>query len=64
MNDQIMSVDQFDFWMAFFKENNALQCLLATLKIAGVKPWTDPSLKLEMIIAGITSERISDKAQY
>jgi len=52
-----MSIGQLDFWMAFFEENDALQCLLTTFKVAGVVSWTDPCLKLVMIVAGITSEK-------
>jgi hypothetical protein len=31
---QIMSIDQFDFWIGFFEENYALQYLLAAFKVA------------------------------
>ena len=57
MTLQVMSIDQFDFWIAFFEENYAIQYLLATFKVAGIKSWPDPSLKLVMIVAGITSEK-------
>jgi hypothetical protein len=52
-----MSIDQFDFRIAFFEENYALQYLLATFKVAGIISWPDPTLKLVMIVAGITSEK-------
>ena len=50
-----MSIDQFDFWIAFFEENDALQYLLSTFKVAGIISWPDPGLKLVMVVAGITS---------
>jgi hypothetical protein len=52
-----MSIDQFDCWIAFFEENDALQYLLAAFKVAGIISWPDPSLKLVMIVAGIASEK-------
>ena len=52
-----MSIDQFDFWIAFFEENYALQYFLATFKIAGIGSRPDPCLKLVMIVAGIASEK-------
>jgi hypothetical protein len=52
-----MSIDQLDFWIAFLEENDALQYLLAAFKVAGVISWTDPGLKLVMIVAGISSEK-------
>ena len=54
---QIMSIDQFNFWIAFFEENYALQHLLATFKVAGIGSRPDPCLKLVMIVAGIASEK-------
>ena len=52
-----MSIDQFDFWIAFFEENYAIQYILAIFKVAGIISWPDPTLKLVMIVAGITSEK-------
>jgi hypothetical protein len=51
---EIMSIDQSDLRIAFFEENDSIQYLLSTFKVAGISSWPDPGLKLIIIVDSIT----------